>query len=86
MGEFSIWHWLLVLLVVLLLFGGGKLSGLMGDLAKGIRAFKQNIAEDAHPARDATAARPPDELLPGPADRAASAAAAEARREDTAVH
>ena len=37
MGDFSIWHWLVVLLVVLLLFGGGKISGLMGDLAKGIR-------------------------------------------------
>ena len=33
MGEFSIWHWMVVLLVVLLLFGGGKVSGLMGDLA-----------------------------------------------------
>ena len=34
MGSFSIWHWLVVLLVVLLLFGSGKISGLMGDLAK----------------------------------------------------
>lgn len=43
MGSFSIWHWLVVLLVVLLLFGGGKISGLMGDLAKGIKSFKQNM-------------------------------------------
>ncbi|HET6183579.1 MAG TPA: twin-arginine translocase TatA/TatE family subunit [Acetobacteraceae bacterium] len=51
MGEFSIWHWLIVLAVVLLLFGGGRVSGLMGDLAKGIKAFKKNIAdEDAAPA------------------------------------
>jgi len=48
MGEFSIWHWLIVLSVVLLLFGGGKVSGLMGDLAKGIKAFKRTMAEDDH--------------------------------------
>jgi sec-independent protein translocase protein TatA len=46
MGSFSIWHWLVVLLVVLLLFGSGKISGLMGDLAKGIKSFKQNIKEE----------------------------------------
>ncbi|WP_395673618.1 twin-arginine translocase TatA/TatE family subunit [Phenylobacterium sp.] len=44
MGSFSIWHWLIVLVVVALLFGGrGKLSGLMGDAAKGIRAFKDGL-------------------------------------------
>ena len=46
MGSFSIWHWLVVLLVVLLLFGSGKISGLMGDLATGIKSFKKNIKED----------------------------------------
>jgi sec-independent protein translocase protein TatA len=46
MGEFSIWHWLIVLAVVLLLFGGGKVSGLMGDLAKGIKEFKKHMADD----------------------------------------
>ncbi len=44
MGTFSIWHWLIVAVLVLLLFGGrGKLSGLMGDAAKGIRAFKDGL-------------------------------------------
>ncbi|WP_334165280.1 twin-arginine translocase TatA/TatE family subunit [Phenylobacterium sp.] len=44
MGSFSIWHWLIVLVVVALLFGGrGKLSGLMGDAAKGIRAFRDGL-------------------------------------------
>jgi sec-independent protein translocase protein TatA len=44
MGTFTIWHWVVVLLVVLVLFGGrGKLSGLMGDAAKGIRAFKEGL-------------------------------------------
>ncbi len=46
MGSFSIWHWIVVLLVVLLLFGGGKVSSLMGDFAKGIKSFKKNMAED----------------------------------------
>ncbi len=50
MGEFSIWHWLIVLLVVALLFGGGKVSGLMGDVAKGIKEFKKNMADEAKPA------------------------------------
>jgi sec-independent protein translocase protein TatA len=46
MGSFSIWHWLIVLAVILVLFGGGnKVSGLMGDFAKGIKAFKKNMAE-----------------------------------------
>jgi sec-independent protein translocase protein TatA len=47
MGAFSIWHWLIVLVVVLLLFGGsGKISTLMGDLAKGIKSFKKGLSED----------------------------------------
>ena len=61
MGSFSIWHWLVVLLVILLLFGSGKISGLMGDLAKGIKSFKQNIKEeekDASMAADASAQTP----------------------------
>lgn len=46
MGGLSIWHWVVVLAVVLLLFGGGgKLSRLAGDLAKGINAFKKNIKD-----------------------------------------
>lgn len=45
MGGLSIWHWMGVLIVVLLLFGGNKVSGLMGDFAKGIKAFKKNMAE-----------------------------------------
>ena len=43
MGSFSIWHWLIIGLVVLVLFGGGKLSGLMGDAAKGIKEFKNGL-------------------------------------------
>ena len=48
MGSFSIWHWAILGVIVLLLFGGrGKLSGLMGDAAKGIKAFKEGLKDDA---------------------------------------
>jgi sec-independent protein translocase protein TatA len=48
MGGLSIWHWLIVLAVGLLLFGGrGKVSDLMGDLAKGIKSFKKGLADDS---------------------------------------
>lgn len=44
MGSFSIWHWIIVLAVVLLLFGGrGKVSQLMGDFGKGLSAFKKGV-------------------------------------------
>ncbi|MEK9831620.1 MAG: twin-arginine translocase TatA/TatE family subunit [Alphaproteobacteria bacterium] len=47
MGTFSIWHWLIVLVVVLVLFGGrGKIPSLMGDVAKGIKSFKSNMKEE----------------------------------------
>ncbi len=46
MGSFSIWHWLIVLAVVLVLFGGGgKLSRLMGDFGKGLKSFKKNMGD-----------------------------------------
>jgi sec-independent protein translocase protein TatA len=46
MGSFSVWHWLIVLVVVLLFFGRGKIPELMGDFAKGIKSFKKGMAED----------------------------------------
>ena len=47
MGSFSIWHWMLFLAVALLLFGGkGKISDIMGDVAKGIKSFKKGLAEE----------------------------------------
>ena len=45
MGSFSMWHWLIVLAIVLLLFGRGKIPELMGDVAKGIKSFKKGMAE-----------------------------------------
>jgi len=47
MGSLSIWHWIIVLAVGLLVFGGrGKISDLMGDVAKGIKAFKKGMSDD----------------------------------------
>lgn len=47
MGSMSIYHWIILGVVVLVLFGGGgKISSLMGDFAKGIKSFKKSMAED----------------------------------------
>jgi sec-independent protein translocase protein TatA len=46
MGSLSIWHWIVVIAVVLLLFGRGKISDLMGDVAQGIKAFKKGMKDD----------------------------------------
>ncbi|MGH7118650.1 MAG: twin-arginine translocase TatA/TatE family subunit [Acetobacteraceae bacterium] len=82
MGELSIWHWLIVLIVILLLFGSGKVSHLMGDFAKGIKAFKQNMQDDDTPSKaSAGQAKEPPQAL--------SAAASEAKAqsaEKTPVH
>jgi len=53
MGSLSIWHWIVVIAVVLLLFGRGKISDLMGDVAQGIKAFKKGMQDD-----DKTAEKP----------------------------
>jgi sec-independent protein translocase protein TatA len=51
MGSFSIWHWLVVLAIVLVLFGRGRVAEIMGDFGKGIKSFKQGINdEDTKPA------------------------------------
>ena len=56
MGATSIWHWAIVLLIVVLLFGRGKISEVMGDVAKGIKSFKNGMADD--PVPEAKAADP----------------------------
>jgi sec-independent protein translocase protein TatA len=80
MGGLSIWHWMIVLAVVLLLFGTGKVSTLMGDFAKGIKAFKKNMAEDGDVSMEA-GERPAGSIA---APNAPTAAAAP--RETTPVH
>jgi sec-independent protein translocase protein TatA len=59
MGSFSMWHWLIVLAIVLLLFGRGKIPELMGDVAKGIKSFKKGMSdEDEAAAREAPRGEP----------------------------
>ncbi len=47
MGSFSIWHWLIVLVVVLVLFGRGRVSDVMGEFGKGLKSFKDGMKDDA---------------------------------------
>lgn len=74
MGSLSPLHWMIVLAVALLLFGGGgKISGLMGDMAKGIKSFKKNMAEDDDASMEA-AANKPSANIKGPAAPGATTA------------
>ncbi|MGF7158887.1 sec-independent protein translocase protein TatA [Rhodoligotrophos appendicifer] len=57
MGAMSAWHWIILGLVVVLLFGRGKVSELMGDVAKGIKSFKKGMAEEDERPIDPNASR-----------------------------
>jgi len=74
MGSFSIWHWMVVLLVVLLLFGSGKVSNLMGDFAKGIKSFKKNMAEEPDASMEASAVDRPAGTIAAPGHTATTSA------------
>ena len=80
MGSFSIWHWLIVLAVVLLLFGRGKIPELMGDVAKGIKNFKSGMAEDETAAADADAAEAAKTVEHSAAETIVPAKAANAKK------
>jgi sec-independent protein translocase protein TatA len=73
MGSFSLMHWIVVLAIILILFGAGKLPHVMGDFAKGIKAFKAGMREDDE------SAPPPAQVSP-PAAAASTAAPAGADR------
>ena len=61
MGGLSIWHILLLAVVGVLLFGRGKISDLMGDVAKGIRNFRKGLADPDEPPRTIPPAGPGDQ-------------------------
>jgi sec-independent protein translocase protein TatA len=68
MGGLSIWHWLVVIAVIAVLFGGkGKIANVMGDFAKGIKAFKSGMKEEE------AVAPPPPQVSPPPASATATA-------------
>ena len=78
MGSFSIWHWIVIGVIVLVVFGGkGKISDLMGDVAKGIKSFKQNIKEDEKDASMEAQATPPAGNITGPQAGQASSTTAQ---------
>lgn len=74
MGSFSLMHWIVVLAIILILFGAGKLPRVMGDFAKGIKAFKAGMKEEDEP----EAATAPTAQVPPPAAAASTAAPATA--------
>jgi len=59
MGSFSAWHWIVVLVIVLIVFGAGRLPKVMGDLASGIKTFKKGMADEPAVTKD--------EVTPAPA-------------------
>ncbi|HEX8263674.1 MAG TPA: twin-arginine translocase TatA/TatE family subunit [Allosphingosinicella sp.] len=88
MGGLSIWHWLVVGVIILLLFGKGRFSDMMGDVAKGLKSFKKGMSEDDAPPVGASPPPPPPPRItearpvdPAPAERTHEADAATERRE-----
>lgn len=78
MGTFSLWHWLVVLVIVLVLFGRGRVADIMGEFGKGLKSFKHGMKDDAEEAQarriegPAHDAKPVGEAAkePQPAERA----------------
>ena len=68
MGSFSLMHWIVVLAIILILFGAGKLPRVMGDFAKGIKAFKAGMKEE-----DETEVTAPPAQVPPPTASATTA-------------
>ena len=73
MGGFSLIHWIILGILVLLLFGGNRFSAMMGDVAKGLKSFKQGLADDdeeqrrkAEDARRLGSADRPIDVTPNP--------------------
>ncbi|HLZ64780.1 MAG TPA: twin-arginine translocase TatA/TatE family subunit [Aliidongia sp.] len=66
MGGLSLVHWIIILFVIVLLFGAGRISPMMGELAKGMKAFKQGLKDDEKPAEPTTIGQgQPAQPIPG---------------------
>lgn len=79
MGSFSLMHWVVVLAIILILFGAGKLPRVMGDFAKGIKAFKAGMKDE-----ETEAAETPAAQVPPPAGTSQAAAPAQPRSAERA--
>jgi sec-independent protein translocase protein TatA len=92
MGGFSLIHWIILGVVILLLFGGNRFSAMMGDVAKGLKSFKQGMSEEdeikarppEQPQRQIPPQQPPIDITPQ-APRATDTAAPPPPRDDTAL-
>ncbi|MEW9854423.1 twin-arginine translocase TatA/TatE family subunit [Novosphingobium sp. M1R2S20] len=73
MGGLSLWHWIIVLLVVLILFGRGRISEIMGDFGKGIKSFKEGINDESGE-RSSKPSTPPAQIPAQPPETPASPA------------
>jgi sec-independent protein translocase protein TatA len=65
MGGFSLWHWIVVLLIVLVLFGRGRVADIMGEFGKGLKSFKQGMSDE-----ETKPAPPPAQITAPPASQA----------------
>ena len=81
MGGLSLWHWIIVALVILVLFGRGKISEMMGDFGKGVSSFKKGLAESDELNKPA-AQIPPPAPTPAPAPQAEATPAPASERSD----
>lgn len=79
MGGFSAWHWIVVALVILVLFGKGKISETMGDFGKGIKSFRKGIAEEDKSGAAPAPPPPPPAQITAPANEAEAVAPDRAR-------
>lgn len=80
MGSMSLWHWLVVAAIIVLLFGRGKISGVMGEFAQGIKAFKKGMSEEDAKTEIVEAKPIPDHTVP-PAQSAEPVSPAAAKTE-----
>lgn len=71
MGSFSLWHWVIVLVVILVLFGRGRVADVMGEFGKGIKSFKSGMNEDEN--KPATPAPPAQQITAEPVTPAPAA-------------
>ena len=86
MGSFSIWHWLVLGIIILLLFGKGRFSDMMGDVAKGVKSFKRGLADDEDAAGTTTAVvTPPVQRIEGQAVPPVTTTTVEANRVEPRV-
>ena len=85
MGSLSIWHWIVVVIVVLLLFGRGKISELMGDMAQGIKAFKKGMQDEPEVATAKPVVTEPVRTIGSPVTTTAPASAGTAAATNPAL-